>query len=70
MYEAIAFVISAMPMERASQTLREFSLEILAVIHAAATKPTPASKEELKVAIGQPYMTIRSCKLLITLQTV
>ncbi|KIP12509.1 hypothetical protein PHLGIDRAFT_97884 [Phlebiopsis gigantea 11061_1 CR5-6] len=51
MYEAIAFVISAMPMEQAAQSLREFSLDILAVVHSAAAKPTLATKAELKVAI-------------------
>lgn len=59
MYEAIAFVISAMPMEQASQSLREFSLEILAVVHAAATKLTPATKEELKIAIGRSHTVCR-----------
>lgn len=59
MYEAIAFVISAMPMEQASQSLREFSLEILAVVHAAATKLTPATKEELKIAIGRSHTICR-----------
>ena len=70
MYEAIAFVMSAMPMEQASQTLREFSLDILAVVHAAATKPTPATKEEIKVAVGRLYMTINICSILIIPQTV
>ena len=53
MYEAIAFVISAMPMEQAAQSLREFSLDILALVHAVATKATPATKVELKTAIGR-----------------
>ena len=52
MYEAIAFVISAMPMEQAAQTLREFSLDILALVHAAASKPAVATAQELKAAIG------------------
>lgn len=52
MYEAIAFVISAMPMDQAAQTLREFSLDILALVHAAASKPTMAIGQELKAAIG------------------
>ncbi|PCH33868.1 ARM repeat-containing protein [Wolfiporia cocos MD-104 SS10] len=46
-YEAIAYVISAMPMEQAAQSLRTFSLDILAQVHAIATKPTVATKEEL-----------------------
>lgn len=53
MYEAIAFIISAMPMEQAAQSLRDFSLDILSVVHAVAVKPTLATKGELKVAIGK-----------------
>jgi transportin-3 len=52
MYEAIAFVITAMPMEQAAQTFREFSLDILALVHAVANKPVTTVKEELKLAIG------------------
>ncbi|KAJ3553023.1 hypothetical protein NM688_g3839 [Phlebia brevispora] len=48
-YEAIAHVISAMPMEQAAQSLRQFSLDILALVHAAATQPTVATKEELHI---------------------
>ncbi|KAI0936668.1 hypothetical protein AcV5_004749 [Taiwanofungus camphoratus] len=47
-YEAIAYVISAMPMEQAAQSLRTFSLDILAQVHAIATKPSVATKEELQ----------------------
>lgn len=46
-YEAIAHVISAMPMEQAAQSLRTFSLDILAQVHALAIKPTVATKDEL-----------------------
>ncbi|OJT10098.1 hypothetical protein TRAPUB_13454 [Trametes pubescens] len=46
-YEAIAYVISAMPMEQAAQSLRTFSLDILGHVHALASKTTPATKEEL-----------------------
>ncbi|KAH8102540.1 ARM repeat-containing protein [Cristinia sonorae] len=49
-YEAIAHVISAMPMEQAAQSLRTFALDILAQVHAVAAKPTPATKAELRVA--------------------
>lgn len=52
MYEAIAFVITAMPMQQAAQTFREFSLEILATVHAVASKPGTVTKEELKTATG------------------
>lgn len=51
-YEAIAFVISAMPMEQAARSLREFSLDILALVHTTTSKPTIATKEELKAASG------------------
>ncbi|KII93873.1 hypothetical protein PLICRDRAFT_99710 [Plicaturopsis crispa FD-325 SS-3] len=47
-YEAIAYVISAMPMERAAESLRTFSLDILAAVHTVANKPTPATKQELQ----------------------
>ncbi|OBZ78618.1 Uncharacterized protein C11G11.07 [Grifola frondosa] len=46
-YEAIAYVISAMPMEQAAQSLRTFSLDILARVHKLAIGSTPATKEEL-----------------------
>lgn len=47
-YEAIAYVISAMPMARAAESLRTFSVDILAQIHAATIKPTVITKEELQ----------------------
>jgi len=47
-YEAIAYVISAMPMERAAESLRTFSLDILAQVHAITNKPTVATKQELQ----------------------
>ena len=47
-YAAIAHVISAMPMDRAAESLRTFALDILSEVHAAASKPTPATKEELQ----------------------
>lgn len=47
-YEAIAHVISAMPMEQAAQSLRTFSSDILGQVRAIAAKPTPATKEELQ----------------------
>ncbi|KAF8898840.1 armadillo-type protein [Infundibulicybe gibba] len=46
-YEAIAHVISAMPMERAAESLRTFSLDLLAKVHSLANQSTIASKEEL-----------------------
>ncbi|KAJ7487507.1 armadillo-type protein [Mycena galericulata] len=47
-YEAIAYVISAMPMVRAAESLRTFSVDILAQIHAVTIKPTVITKEELQ----------------------
>jgi len=46
-YEAIAHVISAMPMERAAEFLRTFSLDILGKIHSVVSQRLPPSKEEL-----------------------
>ena len=46
-YEAIAYVISAMPMEQAAQSLRTFSLDILEHVHVLSAKTTPPTKEEL-----------------------
>ncbi|KAF5385512.1 hypothetical protein D9757_005366 [Collybiopsis confluens] len=47
-YEAIAHVISAMPMQKASESLKSFSLDILAAIHTVASKPGQATKQELQ----------------------
>jgi transportin-3 len=47
-YEAIAYVISAMPMEKAAESLRTFSLDILSQIHAVTGKTTPITKQGLK----------------------
>lgn len=47
-YEAIAHVISAMPMERAGETLKTFAIDIVSKIHAVANKTEPAAKEELQ----------------------
>ncbi|KAJ6509444.1 armadillo-type protein [Mycena vitilis] len=47
-YEAIAYVISAMPMVQAAESLRTFSVDILAQIHTATSKPTALTKEELQ----------------------
>ncbi|KAJ6575016.1 armadillo-type protein [Mycena capillaripes] len=48
-YEAIAYVISAMPMVQAAESLRTFSVDILAQIHAVTNKPA-ITKEELQEA--------------------
>jgi hypothetical protein len=47
-YEAIAHVISAMPMDRAAQWLKTFSSTILAGVFASASKPGATSKQELQ----------------------
>ncbi|TFK41259.1 armadillo-type protein [Crucibulum laeve] len=47
-YEAIAYVISAMPMDQAAQSLRTFALDILSQVHAITTKQTPPTKEEFE----------------------
>ncbi|KAG1862183.1 armadillo-type protein [Suillus subluteus] len=47
-YEAIAYVISAMSMEKAAESLRTFSLDILSQIHAISSKSTAVTKQELK----------------------
>jgi transportin-3 len=48
-YEAIAHVISAMAMDRAAESLRTFSGDILSLIHDVTVKPDP-SKEEIEQA--------------------
>lgn len=52
-YHAIAYVISAMPMEQAAQSLRTFATDILAEIHAFTLKTTPPSKEERQNVAGK-----------------
>jgi transportin-3 len=47
-YEAIAHVISAMPMDQAAQWLKTFATSILAAVFALANKPTAATKQELE----------------------
>jgi transportin-3 len=47
-YEAIAYVISAMPMNRAAESLKTFSLDILAQVHAFSMKTAPLTKAEIE----------------------
>ncbi|KAI0307897.1 armadillo-type protein [Multifurca ochricompacta] len=47
-YEAIAHVISAMPMEQAAQSLKTFASSILAAVFTVASKPITATKQELQ----------------------
>ncbi|KIY71002.1 ARM repeat-containing protein [Cylindrobasidium torrendii FP15055 ss-10] len=48
-YEAIAFVISAMPMASAAESLRLFAMDIFGKLH-EVTNATAVSKEEMKSA--------------------
>lgn len=58
MYEAIAHVISAMPMERAAESLRSFSLNILAQVHQVTTQPS-VIKQELE-EVTSVYLLLSS----------
>jgi len=57
-YEAIAYIISAMPMERAAESLRTFSLDILAMVHSIANSRSVATKQEL-TEVSSKFTTIR-----------
>lgn len=46
-YEAVAHVISAMPMAQAAQSLHTFSVDILSKMHAIVIKESPPTKQEL-----------------------
>ena len=52
-YEAVAYVISSMPMEEAAQSLKTFSTDILSKIHAVLNKPAVATKDDLQLIIGE-----------------
>jgi len=47
-YEAIAYVISAMPMDRSAESLKTFSVDILAEVHAFAVRTTPPTTAEIQ----------------------
>lgn len=51
-YEAVAWVISSMPMEESASTLRKFAIEILSSIAAIVSQPTPPTSEETKSIQG------------------
>lgn len=51
-YEAIAYVISAMPMETAAQSLRTFAADILEAVHNLTSKPANATKQDLQLVGG------------------
>ncbi|RDB28567.1 Uncharacterized protein C11G11.07 [Hypsizygus marmoreus] len=46
-YEAIAHVISAMPMERAAESLRTFSLDILGQVHSIANRQMAPTQDDI-----------------------
>lgn len=50
-YEAIAYVISAMPMDRAAESLKTFATDILAGVHAMSSKAT-LTKQEVETVGG------------------
>lgn len=54
-YEAIAHVISAMPIEQAAESLRTFSFDILSFIHGVTVKSNP-SKEEIDKAGSEQHL--------------
>jgi transportin-3 len=66
-YEAIAHVISAMPMDQAAQSLKTFASTILAGVFASASKPGAVTKQELQEVGGTfrllSFVIIRSCKI-------
>ena len=55
-YEAVAYVMSSMPMEEAAQSLKTFSTDILSKIHAIINKPTVATKDELQLLVSKHTM--------------
>jgi transportin-3 len=65
-YEAIAFVISAMPMQQAGSALREFAVDILQQLHSLATKPTVATKQELQEVSGMTFHFVLVHKLMLS----
>ena len=54
-YEAIAYVISAMPMDQAALSLKTFATSILAAMFTVANKPTAATKQELQ-EVGSAFI--------------
>jgi hypothetical protein len=56
-YEAIAHVISAMPMDQAAQSLKTFSANTLAAVFTIASKPGVATKQELQ-DVGSTFLLL------------
>lgn len=62
-YEAIAYVISAMPMEQAAQSLRTFASDILEAVHNVTSKPTTATKQDLQAVGGEYVLIVNSARI-------
>ena len=62
-YEAIGHVISAMPMDRAAESLRTFSLDILTNVHALANKGVTPTQVELQKVGGKQIFFYRELAL-------
>lgn len=60
-YHAIAYVISAMPMDQAAQSLRTFALDIVAQVHTFTAKPTAPTKEEKQAINGKSCVFASAC---------
>jgi transportin-3 len=60
-YEAIAHVISAMPIDQAAESLKTFASTILAAVFTLASKSGAATKQELQ-DVGSTFV----CFLLVT----
>jgi transportin-3 len=67
-YEAIAHVISAMPMDQAAQSLKTFASTILAGVFTSANKPGPATKQELQ-EVGSTFFLLFALESIRLYQT-
>lgn len=59
-YEAISHVISAMPMERAGEALKTFSLDILNMLHTVTGKPIATKQDLLDVTSTSSHLEFQS----------
>ena len=57
LYEAVAHVISAMPLSQATQSLKTFSAYLLGQIQAVISKPNP-SKQDTQLVAGQSIKSL------------
>lgn len=51
-YEAIAYVFSAMPMEKAAVYLKTFSVDILTIVHGLANVPGQPTAMQIEQVAG------------------